>query len=78
MKQINTFQGKEIIPDFLYNHKCRYNNPDDLYIYSKLVAGATLKNEVNKIASELNKYSTKSFGDKYFKLAPDNCSSFTI
>ena len=74
VKRINTFRGKEIIPNYLYNHKARYNNPNDLNIYSKLVPGITLTNEKNKIAHGLNKYSTKTYGDKYFKLDPDKPS----
>ena len=74
VRRINIFLEKEIIPDYLYNHKSRYNNPDDLNIYSKLVPGVALTNEKNKIAYALNKYSTKAYGDKYYKLDPDKPS----
>lgn len=74
VKKINTFKGVEIQPDKLYNHKARFNNKNDLEIYSKLIPGKTLLHPDNKSALELVKYSTDSFGDKYFKLDPDKPS----
>ena len=74
VKKINTFKGVEIQPEKLYNHKARFNNKNDLEIYSKLIPGKTLLHPDNKAALELVKYSTDSFGDKYFKLDPDKPS----
>jgi len=74
VKNINTFKGKLIEPEKLYNHKSRFNNKDDLKIYSILSAGKTLTHNENKDALKLVKYSTNSFADKYFKLDPDKPS----
>jgi len=70
-KIINSYRGKLILPKKLFNHKCRYNNDDDLKIYSLLKPGLTLKNPKNNEALKLVKYDTRSFGDKYFKLSKD-------
>ncbi|MDA8993158.1 DNA cytosine methyltransferase [Flavobacteriaceae bacterium] len=72
--RINSFRGQIIQPKKLYNHKARYNNDLDLKIYSLLEPGVSLSDIRNQEASELNKYSTKSFGDKYYKLNPDKPS----
>ena len=74
VKGINTFKKELIEPKHLYNHKCRYNNEDDLLIYSKMRAGKTLTNKENAEALKLVKYSTKNFADKYYKLDPDKPS----
>ena len=71
---INWFQSKIITPKNLYNHKARYNNEEDLKIYKLLKPGISLTDKRNEKANELNKYSTKSFGDKYFKLDPNKPS----
>jgi DNA (cytosine-5)-methyltransferase 1 len=70
VKEINTFQDELISPNFLYNHKARYNNADDLEIYKNLIPGVSLTDKRNEKAHKLNKYSTKNFSDKYFKLDP--------
>lgn len=74
VKKINTFKGEVILPKHLYNHKARYNNELDLEIYQKLIPGVSLTDKRNLEAHNLNKYSTKSFGDKYFKLDPNKPS----
>lgn len=76
-KIINNYRGKLIIPKKLFNHKCRFNNNDDLEIFRLLKPGLTLKNPENKEALRLVKYDTSSFGDKYFKLSK-NLPSRTI
>lgn len=72
--EINTFKGNLIKPENLYNHKCRYNNKEDLEIYSKLKPGKVLTHDDNKEALKLVKYSTEKFADKYYKLDPDKPS----
>ena len=72
--KINLYRGKIIRPKKLYNHKARYNNETDLKIYSLLKPGVSLTDIRNSEANELNKYSTKSFGDKYYKLDPNKPS----
>ena len=77
-KKINTYKGNLIQPEKLYNHKSRYHNDRDLFIYKHLVPGKYLNDPLNKKAlsrvtygistdSEGNK-TVKGFGDKYFKL----------
>jgi DNA (cytosine-5)-methyltransferase 1 len=73
-KTINSYRGKIILPKKLFNHKCRFNNDDDLKIFSLLKPGLTLKNPENKEALKLVKYDTSAFGDKYFKLSKDSPS----
>ena len=73
-KIINTYREKLISPMKLFNHKCRFNNKDDLKIFSLLNPGQTLKNPKNIKALRLVKYNTSSFGDKYFKLSKDSPS----
>jgi len=73
-RTINEFRGKLIIPEKLYNHKARYNNQDDLKIYSLMVPGVSLTNKINKEALKLVKYKTSTFQDKYFKLDPNKPS----
>ena len=85
VKNINrNYQNKKMYPKKLYNHKCRFNNSDDLKIYSLLKAGVTLISKENKEALKLVKYDigiskntkkdNKSFTDKYFKLDPNKPS----
>ncbi len=71
---LNYFRGKKIIPDKLYNHKCRFNNDNDLKIYSLLIPGKILTHAENKEALKLVKYSTDRFADKYYKIDPDKPS----
>ncbi len=77
VEKINHFNGKIIIPKYLYNHKARFNNEEDLIIYKKIKAGMRLEHPENKEVRKLVKYSTKSFSDKYHKLDP-NLPSRTI
>ena len=73
-----------IYPKKLYNHKCRFNNSDDLKIYTLLKPGVPLLSKENKEALKLVKYDigvgentkkeSKSFTDKYFKLHPNKPS----
>lgn len=83
-KLINSFRGKQIIPDFLFNHKARYHNERDLFIYQNLVAGKYLNDPSNEKALSKVTYGTyvdeegkvriKGFADKYFKLNPETPS----
>ena len=85
---INTYQGKLIKPKFLYNHKSRYHNERDRFIYTNLVAGKYLNDPVNELAlsrvtygvvvDEFGNKKVKGFGDKYFKLDPEGISKTII
>tara|TARA_Y100001954_G_C15802865_1_gene601085 strand:- start:80 stop:1432 length:1353 start_codon:yes stop_codon:yes gene_type:complete len=78
------YENKKIYPKKLYNHKCRFNNSDDLKIYTLLKAGAGLISKENEEALKLVKYDigvgentkkdSKSFTDKYHKLDPNKPS----
>lgn len=85
---INSFKNELLQPDYLFNHKCRYNNENDLKIYTRMVPGAYLTDTRNKNALKYVTYGvekdkkgknkfTSSFADKYFKLDP-NTQSKTI
>lgn len=65
---INEFRGKTITPKFLFNHKARYNNVDDLEIYKSISPGKFLNHKDNAHVRPLVKYDISSFSDKYFKL----------
>ncbi len=81
---INIYRENEIEPKKLYNHKARFNNENDLKIYSLLSPGKYITNEENYAARQLVTYSTEKingemvftskFVDKYFKLDPDKPS----
>tara|TARA_Y100001958_G_C21235333_1_gene561628 strand:+ start:1532 stop:2935 length:1404 start_codon:yes stop_codon:yes gene_type:complete len=81
---INSLNGKVIIPEKLYNHKCRYNNDLDLEIYKLMKPGKYLTDKENYNAVQIVPYGTKkvngemkfesSFSDKYFKLHPNKPS----
>ena len=87
-KTINTFKGKLITPKYLFNHKSRYHNERDLYIYKNLVPGKYLNDPVNAKALSRVSYGitidgegvkkVRSFGDKYFKLNLDGVSKTII
>ena len=47
IKKINTFKGKIMFPDFLYNHKSRYNNLRDKHIFKYLKEGLYLNHPDN-------------------------------
>ena len=79
-KKINTFRGKTIFPNKLFNHKTRYNNDLDLKIYSLMKPGKYLDHKDNYEALKLCKYGTfkeegkvkiQGFTDKYFKIDKD-------
>ena len=88
LSSINTYKGKLITPKYLFNHKSRYNNERDLFIYKNLVAGKYLNDPVNKKALSKVTYGVvidkngnkkvKGFGDKYFKLNPESVSKTII
>ena len=88
VKSINTYKGEIKTPKFLFNHKSRYHNERDLFIYKNLVAGKYLNNPVNEKALSKVTYGivvdgngnkkVKGFGDKYFKLDPENVSKTII
>ena len=50
VKKINTFKGKTYNPKKLYNHKSRYHNIRDKYIYMNLSEGKYLNHPENFIA----------------------------
>ena len=87
-KRINTYRQLELEANNLYNHKSRYHNERDLFIYKNLVAGKYLNDPANKKAlskvtygvttDEKGNKSVKGFGDKYFKLNPDSVSKTII
>ena len=87
-KLINTYNGKFIEPKYLFNHKSRYHNERDRFIYKNLVAGKYLNDPVNEkalsrvtygvIIDENGNKKVKGFGDKYFKLDPDSVSKTII
>jgi len=81
---INRYRDKIIIPEKLYNHKCRFNNKLDLEVYKLMIAGKYLNSIDNFEAIQIIPYGTKevngkmeyksSFLDKYFKLHPEKPS----
>ena len=84
---INTIGYKQITVKHLSNHKARYNNSRDLFIYKNLNAGKYLTDPSNKKALSKVTYGKKrldgtieitSFADKYFKLDADNFSKTII
>lgn len=87
-EKINTYNEKYIVPEFLYNHKSRYHNERDLFIYKHLAAGKYLNDTANKKALSKVTYGVttddkgnkvvKGFGDKYFKLNPESVSKTII
>ena len=88
LKLINNYKGKKIKTPFLFNHKSRYHNKRDLFIYKHLVPGKYLNDPVNKKAlskvtygvhiDENGEKKVKGFGDKYFKLDPNTVSKTII
>jgi len=83
---INRYRNRMKNPKYLYNHKSRYNNDRDLFIYKNLVPGKYLDDPSNELAlskvtygvtNENGKRKISSFKDKYFKL-DDNGVSKTI
>ncbi|KAA5827743.1 DNA cytosine methyltransferase [Algibacter amylolyticus] len=88
LKAINTYNGKLKTPKFLFNHKARYHNDRDLFIYKNLVAGKYLNDPVNEkalskvtygvVIDEDGNKKVKGFGDKYFKLDSESVSKTII
>ena len=74
VERINKFGTAKIPVDYLYNHKARFNNDDDLEIYKNLKEGLTLMNSKNEKARNLVKYKLDSFSEKYYKLDPNKPS----
>ena len=76
--RINNYKNKIIEPKFLFNHKARFNNERDLFIYKNLAPGKYLNDPLNEKAlskieygvqfTENGKKELKNFQDKYFKL----------
>lgn len=58
---------------YLFNHKSRYNNENDLEIYKLLPQG---ENSLHESIKNLNNYKNRNhiFKDKYYKLKLDNVS----
>ena len=78
VKEINgsfsaSYHGKK-----LFNHKARYQNPDDLEIYDLLVPGKYLTHKSNERAFAKCKYKVDSFADKYYKLDPNKPSKTIV
>ncbi len=69
LKEIN--KGKET--PYLFNHKSRYNNENDLEIFRLLPEG---KNSLHESIQHLSKYTNRNhiFADKYYKLKKDEVS----
>jgi DNA (cytosine-5)-methyltransferase 1 len=69
LKEIN--KGKVI--SYLFNHKSRYNNENDLEIFRLLPEG---KNSLHESIQHLSKYKNRNhiFIDKYYKLKNDEVS----
>ncbi|ARS37833.1 hypothetical protein CA264_11770 [Pontibacter actiniarum] len=62
---------------YLFNHKSRYNNENDLEIFRRLPEGA---NSLHESIQELNNYRNRDhiFKDKYYKLMQDEvCRTIT-
>lgn len=88
LKTINSYNGKIKTAKFLYNHKSRFHNERDLFIYENLVPGKYLNDPVNEkalskvtygiVTDENGNKKVKGFGDKYFKLDPKNVSKTII
>ncbi|MBI5538932.1 MAG: DNA cytosine methyltransferase [Bacteroidia bacterium] len=59
--------------DYLFNHKSRYNNSNDLEIFQLLPEG---ENSLHKSIQHLNNYTNRNhiFKDKYYKLKRDEVS----
>ncbi|QZT37912.1 DNA cytosine methyltransferase [Halosquirtibacter xylanolyticus] len=85
---INTYKGKDIKTKYLFNHKARYNNERDLFIYKNLAHGKYLDHPDNEMAlskvpygiyyDEQGKRCIRNFTDKYFKLDPNKPSKTII
>jgi DNA (cytosine-5)-methyltransferase 1 len=69
---LNTINKNSNI-DYLYNHKSRYNNENDLKIFEILPEGA---NSLHPSIQKLNNYRNRDhiFADKYYKLKLDEVS----
>lgn len=58
----------------LFNHISRYNNQDDIKLYSSLKQGETYRQLVERLTEKLGhkpaftKYDTRNFHDKYYRL----------
>jgi len=58
----------------LFNHVSRYNNQDDIELYTNLKQGETYRQLVERLTTELGqkpafaKYDTRNFHDKYYRL----------
>ncbi|SHG42028.1 DNA cytosine methyltransferase [Pedobacter caeni] len=59
--------------NYLFNHKSRYNNENDLEIFKRLPEGG---NSLHESIQELSKYTNRNhiFSDKYYKLKSDEVS----
>jgi DNA (cytosine-5)-methyltransferase 1 len=69
LKEIN----KGVESPFIFNHKSRYNNQNDLEIFRLLPEGG---NSLHQSISHLNKYKNRDhiFSDKYYKLKNNEVS----
>lgn len=73
LKEIN----KNLFIPYIFNHKARYNNENDIDIFRLLPIGG---NSIDKSISNLNNYKNRDhiFKDKYYKLKPDEiCKTVT-
>ncbi|MEL4454851.1 DNA cytosine methyltransferase [Lutimonas vermicola] len=88
VRLINTYKERLEFPERLYNHKSRYHNERDLFIFKNLVPGKYLNDPENKKALSKVIYGVeidakgnrrvKGFVDKYFKLDAESVSKTII
>jgi DNA (cytosine-5)-methyltransferase 1 len=59
--------------EYVFNHKSRYNNDNDIEIFSRLPQGA---NSLHESIKDIMKYKTRNeiFKDKYYRLIPNKIS----
>lgn len=68
-KYINNSKKQE----YVFNHKSRYNNENDIEIFTRLPQGA---NSLHESIQDIMKYKNRNeiFKDKYYRLIPDKVS----
>jgi DNA (cytosine-5)-methyltransferase 1 len=60
--------GMRTSPRILFNHTVRYHNPSDLELYSLLAQGEDSMHIVEQGRTDLMRYRTDAFDDKYMRL----------
>ena len=88
----NSAMYKKYLGDFkirnsssiLFNHVTRFNNQDDIELYSNLKQGETYRQLVERLTAEsgqkphFTKYEVKNFHDKYYRLEWDGQSKTIV